>query len=613
MKRETLRKKNQLLGRISQKEYQSLLNYIENIYLGDYQIKILMARKFSNLFMALLPLVQEEDGGRAQREYRQKFSDPKKEPKIISNRAMAMVQEEIKNKNCRRILLADDIIIHGRTLSSIYDQLVMWFEENGVTDYVIDVVAYAKNSDGLIKNRNFLSNVKVEFDCRKDKWRAISNMIVDIFFLLGQPYTSYVPNSRIPLKSDLGKRLSNVLSSQNCDFVIQTSTDMKAHGMKSFSYIEREVYDFALNCSMRIYAYEKLQQYVLVPMVMLKPVSDEILSKYFDGLSWMIIPSSRDAINHTKSALLKYQTVVYLLSAMWGRKFIQDYFPSEEFTLEYDMQEERMNFNCYILDSSRINKNGWVDWAQKLKDINSLYRDDKLKEDDLYQEPGVAELRNVLNELYNKVSASQGIMSTEASRAMMGKFLYTNGEMDEERCLEAIKKGKKDRCIQKKDENQRLMGYPLVKMNDRLQDLGDEWLRAVLYAIDFGKGSIVPKCFESEGKRWYFSVLHAGEQNYKYFANTYFPFLFGLYWLEQTDAGQENPGVLENWKKSFVDQYLLYWKDKKHFFLEDDLHFLKELDVTADFGEVLDNISWDYFGDPDLDYAIKLSKNVMEI
>ena len=43
------------------------------------------------------------------------------------------------------------------------------------------------------------------------------------------------------------------------------------------------------------------------------------------------------------------------------------------------------------------------------------------------------------------------------------------------------------------------------------------------------------------------------------------------------------------------------------------MNLLKKMDVTVDFGEVLDNISWDYFGDPDLDYAIKLSKNVMEI
>jgi len=100
MRRETLRKKNQLLGRIPSQEYQSLLNYIEEIYLVDYQVKILMARKFSNLFMALLPLVQEEDGGRAQRKYKQKFSDSENEPMVISNRAMAMVREQIKNKKC---------------------------------------------------------------------------------------------------------------------------------------------------------------------------------------------------------------------------------------------------------------------------------------------------------------------------------------------------------------------------------------------------------------------------------------------------------------------------------------------------------------------------------
>lgn len=322
MRRETLRKKNHLLGRIPQKEYQSLLNFIEKIYLGDYHVKILMARKFSNLFMALLPLVQEEDGGRVQREYKRKFSDPKKEPKIISNRAAAMIRGEIKSGKCKRILLADDIIIHGRTLSILYDQLVEWFDENEITDYKIDIVAYGKNSDGLIKNKKFLSNVKAELDCKGREWRAISNMIVDIFYLLGQPYTSYVPNSRIPMKSELGEGISRILGSQNHEFVIQTSADMKAHGVKSFSYIESVSYNFALNCSMRIYVYEKLQQYVLVPMVMLKPVSDEILSGYFDNLSWMMEPVSKEAIDNAGNSLLKYQTVVYLFSALWGQKFV---------------------------------------------------------------------------------------------------------------------------------------------------------------------------------------------------------------------------------------------------------------------------------------------------
>ena len=611
MRRETLRKKNNLLGRIPQKDYQSLLNYIEKIYLGDYRVKILMARKFSNLFMALLPLVQEEDGGRVQREYKHKFSDSEKEPRIISNREIAMIREEIKSGNCKRILLADDIIIHGRTLSTLYDQLVKWFEENKITDYQIDVVAYAKNTDGLIKNKKFLSSVKVELDCKKGEWRAISNTIVDIFYLLGQPYTSYVPNSRVPMKSELGVGISKILGRQNHEFVIQTSVDMKAHGVKSFSCIERASYNFALNCSMRIYVYEKLQQYVLVPMVMLKPVSDEILSEYFDKLSWMMEPFSKKAIDNAENSLLKYQIVVYLFSALWGQKFVQDYFQNKRFVMNYDMQEEKMNFNCYILESFPDNQNDWIDWSEKLQAMNSLYEDGELKEADLYQEPGVTELQTVLDELYNKISPNQEIVSMDSSRAMMGKFLYKNGEMDEKKYLESKDEIEEERKTLK-NGNQRLMGYPLVKMNDKLQSLGTEWLRAVLYAIDFGKGSIVPKCFESGGKQWYFSVLHAGEQNYKYFANTYFPFLFGLYRLEQAETGQKEPVILKDWKKSFMEQYRPYWKEQKHFFLEEDLNILEEMNVMVDFGEVLDNISWDYFGNPDLDYAIKLSKNIME-
>lgn len=270
-----------------------------------------------------------------------------------------------------------------------------------------------------------------------------------------------------------------------------------------------------------------------------------------------------------------------------------------------------MNFNCYLLVSSPDHHNDWIDWSKKMQAMNSLYKGGELKEEDLYQEPGVRELQEVLDNLYNKISTNQETIPMDSTRAMMGKFLYKNGEMDEKKYLESKDENEEERKTLQ-NGNQRLMGYPLVKMNDKLQSLGTEWLRAVLYAIDFGKGSIVPKCFESGGKQWYFSVLHAGEQNYKYLANTYFPFLFGLYRLEQTETGQKDPAALREWKKSFMEQYRPYWKGQKQFFFEEDLDILEEMNVTVDFGEVLDNISWDYFGDPDLDYAIKLSKNVME-
>ena len=103
--------------------------------------------------------------------------------------------------------------------------------------------------------------------------------------------------------------------------------------------------------------------------------------------------------------------------------------------MNYDMQEEQMNFNCHLLAPFSVSRYEQIDWKGKLKGMNSLYRDEQLREEDLYQEPGVAELQEVLNKLYKEISQNPKAVSKDSSRAMMGKFLYVNGEMDEKDIL----------------------------------------------------------------------------------------------------------------------------------------------------------------------------------
>ncbi|MDE6212806.1 MAG: hypothetical protein K2M70_04940, partial [Lachnospiraceae bacterium] len=66
MNRKTIIKKKRILSRISHSQYRELLTFVEEFYLADYSLKILVARKGSNLFSALIDLVREEDGGRVQ-------------------------------------------------------------------------------------------------------------------------------------------------------------------------------------------------------------------------------------------------------------------------------------------------------------------------------------------------------------------------------------------------------------------------------------------------------------------------------------------------------------------------------------------------------------------
>ena len=50
----------------------------------------------------------------------------------------------------------------------------------------------------------FAGHREVEHVCSTGSWRAISNTIVDIFYLSGTCYTSYVPNLRIEKQSEAG-------------------------------------------------------------------------------------------------------------------------------------------------------------------------------------------------------------------------------------------------------------------------------------------------------------------------------------------------------------------------------------------------------------------------
>lgn len=73
-----------------------------------------------------------------------------------------MIKQDIQSGKYKKVLLVDDIIIRGRTMTGIYELLKSWFEEAGITDYEIAVYAYAENRERNKKNEEFEKIKKVE-------------------------------------------------------------------------------------------------------------------------------------------------------------------------------------------------------------------------------------------------------------------------------------------------------------------------------------------------------------------------------------------------------------------------------------------------------------------
>lgn len=598
MQKEIQIKKDKLLNRMSKKKYVRLLKFIENVYLAEYDLKILMARKFSNLFFALLPLVLRENGNRVINIFNKKYNGRSK-PTIISHRALSMIKQDIQSGKYKRILLVDDIIIRGRSMTGIYELLKSWFEEAGITDYEIAAYAYAENRERNKKNEEFEKIKKVEKICSVSEWREISDEIVDIFYLFGTAYTSYVPNSRIDTYSELGHRIAQHLDGKDLNFFDQTSAEMAPYAIKAYVYTPQCDSEAVLSTSIRIYEYQELQQYILVPMVMLKPINEDVLMKYLDAVSELMPIESFERLRMIKDDDIVYRAVVYIVSALWGWKFVNEYLGFGCNELMYETEEENINFCMPLLKEkehltfNRLAMDSlWQDlwrYYEESPDIEEAYF---LKEED------INDLNRLLGDSIKEID-ERGY-SKNCVRQLLGKYLYLNGILDEERISQS-----------KSESKDRLLGYPLVMLKSKLDKYGDDWVRALLYAIDFGKGSILSSVMRIGGKNYFVSMLHEGEQNYKYLENTYFSFLYGLYRIEYISRKQRNEGRIADRKKKFVDAMVQYRKENELFYLNDDIRRMEEMCVGENYENVLLNDVWYYINNDDLKKAISIANQIV--
>lgn len=608
MQNKLLTKKKRLLQRISRVKYRDIIQYVKKVYLADYQLKVLMARKFSNMFFALLPLALHENGSNLVYRYQKIFNDRDK-PFIISDRALILLKEQIKSGKYKKILLADDIIIHGRTLDKMYRLIQSWLEEGGIEDYEIKVFAYAESADGLLKNMKFAEYREVAHICSTDRWRAISNEIVDIFYLSGICYTSYVPNLRIEKQSEAGRILGEKLKNSESGFISQTCRDMQENFVDAYVYVDVQPPKFALNCNIRVYEYKGLENYVVVPMVMMKPMEKQTLLNCLHQTETMISPEFADLLKQYTNDDITYRTFVYVISAIWGWKFVRDVLNMPVDDIDYDAQEEKVNFSHEVLKRTpeygvSVHKADIV-WDA----VNTSFEEIEDIEEMAKGEADFEELIKLFKD--NKIQFEDNDLydSRQNVKMLLGKYLYLNGLLDEERCQNSKKLTEKS-VEQNFESGRRLIGFPVYQFMNEMGGVTRELISAILYAIDFGKGSIVSRKLQKDGNVYFMSVIHAGEQNYKYYENEYFPFLYGLYHLEYTAEVTGRLGWLHQWKEEFMKVYTQYWIEKKHFCLKDDLRRLEDMKIEKDYGKVILEAAWERFSHPDTIYAIDVAKKI---
>lgn len=587
MKKELIEQKKKILRRISVTEYRELLAFVEKVYLADYELKILLARKCSNLFFALLELTLEEDGARVRRLYDEKFSG-KVKPIIISDRALPYYAKNIQNGEIHRLLIADDVIIHGRTIYQLYKQIEELAKENNI---IVDVFSFAENENDVLKE-TCIQNAIVDKLVSIHAWRAIVDTIIDVLYLSGRPYTSYVPNIVLKSSSVPGQAVKRFLQKEKvCTLHNQTHAQLNLY---SYAWIDPKSWKFALFQSMRFYLNEDLGLYIIAPMVSLMPVSGNSLFTYKEILSEFIQKDYKEKMSEFNEELV-YRVIVYVISALWSRYFFLEYADCAQIDLVREKsQEEEVNFGGQILDQDKLQQLSISKILDLIKTVEKVYEE--------VDEGTLMDLSPDFTVLEEIVTALEKNEAGEDTNFLIQHFLCMNGDLDEKEWEKYVQK--------QTEEPSRLSGYPFSMLTARLAKEGGEAYSHALKAIDFGKGSIVAKKYQNEENVYFISLLHAGEQNYKYKEEKYFPYLYGLFEVERmARERQKNAAAC---KIQFMDAFKEHFKNAEIAgYEEEELKELCETDITTAFSKVLINDAWSYPQKEYLDQSIKLADRIM--
>lgn len=568
-----------LQKKLSEKRYFDICDFVEELYCMEYDLLILMARKFFNLFCIFHELNCEK--------YRQLNIPYKRSGKIITNRALPLYKASIENDEYKKIVIADDIIIHGRSIREIYDEII-----DLCPDVYLKMVSYMRNDKDISVYKDILEDIKSRYVVEPEEWREMSDEIVRIFYASGRPYLSYLPYFTINITwENLMKRLD----SAKCYSII--NDDMKYYDIDALAYMGSEFNVFqemksCKICTMRIYHYKLIDKIILVPYFCMGALEKNALVSFSDEVRKKFFTKEyRELLGKNEMAdEMRVIELEYTIST-WMAMSFSDY---HDIPIEWHRDIEQYNFGEKVLFKEKYSLDNI------LENIKSLYnQDEKLEVMESIITPETRVLKDCYDKLKEKYSRYYNEWKSKRQwedlckdyiQRFIEELLSVNGRIDEDAC-------EKD-SVQKK----RLYGIPISYIVDDLgkyfaefkDNFGDvkkckeRVFASLITAIDSGKGTIINRIVSNDqSKEFYESLIYAGEQNYKFYENTNFPVMYGLYLIEQ--KYDVNSDILKEKKNEFVKVFSEYLEKNSIFYTKEEMQQIMDVDISPNFGRFLHN------------------------
>lgn len=241
-----------VIRNILDRNYDLLYDFFCNILEGEEEYKIFKARRCQVLFQIFVPIILKNE------------QDISIHGEFISDHAIARCKEEILASSA---VILDDIVIHGRGLQDVYEELDASYENQNIHVYV-----HKMNKEADSMNRRLKEKLEVDSVIFGWEWRELSTQLVNVIHATATPYVS-------TMATYISKRSLNLEKAGEfftvCD---NANADHKRVGTTAFVLFERDPlpdlfqawgYDACIRC----YANEEMKKTAYVPYIFFKPCS----------------------------------------------------------------------------------------------------------------------------------------------------------------------------------------------------------------------------------------------------------------------------------------------------------------------------------------------------
>lgn len=530
-------KESVLIHALGCNTFNSIRDFFQSIEYGDSKFNIYVSKKCYTLFLEFRPFL--------------KLSENKVR---CTDVRIPLLKNDIKGK---KVTIVDDILIHGRTLTSIKKELL----EMGcdVEICVIAVNQDAENNPKQRVNRKVHKNLyelqktaletKQFYKCSQYLWKKISDLIMRSFWATNTPYSAYLPVLKI--SKNAAVRLETLMDKRYYRMSCPNHSMSKMGLEMDYLFIKRIEDSFnewsaISNCLFVLHKNSIMGSYKILPVTIIneacynnKSIVIDIFKELFGYYSTEIMEllefNKFNENELTTTSCIKF--LIYSLNRFMMEAFIKELdFRSDEYiydnaNLEYSFGENFKKYftNLEVSQNTMTNIQNLVSQYKRCSWTKLIYK--KIKDCFLFTTNKM--LPRVIKRLAFKINdilftfLNDAVTDTESvyagfsdytnqkiSSFIYARFLKLNSDLD-------------DKALSHKEK--RILG---LKVNDMLEVVknktsfsNSETIVGFFNQFYLGASTIV---VGKQGKQ-YGIYCHAGEQSYKCIVHEFVPLVYFSY------------------------------------------------------------------------------------